>query len=388
MLASLGGLGLNAVFLKFGRNDEYEADQLGAEIMASAGYDPNAMADFFALLRAESARDPGALETFFSSHPPSAEREARIRQQAKTLARKPSRAVGGFETVAAGLQRLPAPSSQRASLLQQSRTADVASRSPVAVRVAAPSARFETFEHRQGYFSIEHPANWKAYASKSGYATSIAPDGGIVETSSGQPALVYGVVVNHYAPFQDSSRRRGRKSASLDDATSDLVAQILRSNPYLSAPKGAAKREKIGGASARSVTLSGRSPITGKGERVVVFTRGLADDHVVYGLLVAPERDYDAALPIFTRMMRTLDVRDRPKHGALGREPQDPPSSGSGDGATIALGHAGHGLRTLRYGRRPLRNRVGRARSGRRAAPGGERARDARQAARALSGRA
>ena len=37
---AVGGLGLNAVFLKFGRDAEYEADLLGAQIMAGAGYNP------------------------------------------------------------------------------------------------------------------------------------------------------------------------------------------------------------------------------------------------------------------------------------------------------------------------------------------------------------
>ena len=82
---AIGGLGLNVVFLKFGRDDEYQADQLGAEIMARAGYDPSAMANFFELLRSEQGRDPGKLEQFFSNHPPSADREARIRDQAASL---------------------------------------------------------------------------------------------------------------------------------------------------------------------------------------------------------------------------------------------------------------------------------------------------------------
>ena len=311
MVSAVGGLGLNAVFLKFSRDDEYEADRLGAQIMASAGYDPSAMADFFGLLRAEGARNPGALETFFSDHPPSAEREARIRAQAKTLARNPPHAVGGFDTVVAELKQRPSSGSQPLPRLQPSRSVDVASAPPAAVQVAAPAAQFETFEHAQGYFSIKHPANWQAYGSKSGYATSLAPAGGVVETAKGQQALVYGVVVNHYAPFD--AARRGKR-ASLKSATDDLVAQILRSNPYLRA-KGAPKSEKIDGVPALSVTLAGRSPVTGEDERVVVVTRRLPDRHVIYGLLVTPERDYGASGPIFARMMRSLDVHDRAKHG-------------------------------------------------------------------------
>ena len=96
---TIGGVGLNAVFLKFSRDDEYEADHVGAEIMAKAGYNPVAMATMFELLRIQQGREPGKLEAFFSSHPSSADREARIRQMSASLGPVQTRVVGGFETV-------------------------------------------------------------------------------------------------------------------------------------------------------------------------------------------------------------------------------------------------------------------------------------------------
>ena len=314
MLGAVGGLGLNAAFLKFGRDAEYEADRVGAEVMAAAGYDPTAMADFFALLRAEGTRNPGALETFFSDHPPSAEREARIRSQATTLARAPSRSVAGFREMVAGLSSRPS-APQAALPLDTARAVAAAPRGPVAIRVAAPSARFKTFEHRAGYFRIDHPANWKAYGSASEYATSLAPAEGIVKTANGRSALVYGVVVNHYAPFEgERIRREGHKRGKLENASLDLVRQIRRSNPHLHAIKGSTKQETSNGVTARSVTLAGRSPVTGQDERVVVSTRGLGDDHILYALLVTPESAYEATLPVFARMMLTLELGTRGKH--------------------------------------------------------------------------
>jgi Zn-dependent protease with chaperone function len=311
MLASVGGLGLNAAFLKFGRDDEHEADQLGAEIMAASGYDPDAMADFFALLRAEGQRDPSALQVFFSDHPPSAERETRIRALAKTLPRGRSREIGGHANVVARLKGIPATSAKALTPQTQARSSLAAAGTPVAVRAVAPSAKFATYAHRSGDFNVVHPANWTVYAARNGYATSIAPAGGIVKTKKGAQAMVYGVVINRYEPFEGEASRRGRrKSIRLASASDDLVKQVLRANPYLSGPDASARKEKIGGRSARSVTLAGRSPVTGDGERVVVFTRSLPDDQVIYGLLVAPEREYAVALPIFERMMRTLEIKD------------------------------------------------------------------------------
>jgi hypothetical protein len=177
------------------------------------------------------------------------------------------------------------------------------------VRVERPSSRFERFEQRNGFFTIEHPDNWRVYASD-GYGVSIAPEGGVVETANGQEALLYGLIVNHYAPFDATDRGRG----SLEDATDDLVRQITRSNPYLRAQDDSPRREQIDGASALSVVLSGRSPVTGQEERVTVFTRSLPDDHVIYALCIVPGREYDSLARTFSQVMRTLRINDEAMH--------------------------------------------------------------------------
>ena len=205
---AIGGLGLNTVFLKFGRDAEYQADQLGAEIMAAAGYNPVAMADFFELLRREQGRDPGKLQRLFSDHPPSADREARIRDQAGSLQLARSSDVGGFDRMRADLRGLsPAPSqvAQRGEEPRSQDSRDNPDSGRYDVRVDEPSSRFQRFEQRNGFFTIEYPENWRAYASESGQAVSLAPDGGVVETRNGQQAMLYGVIVNHYAPFEDGS---------------------------------------------------------------------------------------------------------------------------------------------------------------------------------------
>ena len=329
IVSAIGGLGLNVAFLKFGRDAEYQADQLGAEIMAGAGYDPVAMADFFALLRSEQGRDPGKLERFFSGHPPSADREARIRDQAGSLRRARSQDVGGFDRMRAGLRRL-SPPSQVAKRWEEPRNPDGGNPGSgrYDVRVAQPSPRFARFEQRNGLFTIDHPDNWRAYASNAGYAVSIAPDGGVVDTGNGQQAMLYGVIVNHYAPFegdtdrQQASRQRSyapfedtsRWRGSLEDATDDLVRQLIRSNSYLRAQDGQARREQIDGAASFSVALSGRSPVTGQEERVTVVTRGLSDGHVLYALCIVPGSGYDPMARTFAEMLRTLDVDDHAAH--------------------------------------------------------------------------
>lgn len=332
---AVGGFGLNAVFLKFSRDDELQADATGAEIMARAGYNPVAMADFFGVLRELQGRDPSKLERFFSSHPAPANREARIRQLATSLGTVRNQEVGGFATiqsrvggnaVAAGETEWPTTTS----------TGSVEPTRPVQVTIPPPSTRFLRFEQPNGLFVINYPDNWRTYATTTGYAVSLAPDGGVVEQSNGQPAMVYGVIVNHYAPFEGEFDRREQSlqrnyapfedraapRGTLEDATDDLVRQILRTNPYLSAEVGSARAEQIDGAAAYSVLLSGRSPLTGEEERVTAYTRELTDGHVLYALCIAPARVYDELNRTCARMVRTMMVNDDVAHRSTTRRPR------------------------------------------------------------------
>ena len=326
---AVGGFGLNAAFLKFSRDDETQADATGAEIMARAGYDPVAMADFFAVLREQQGRDPSKLERFFSSHPAPANREARIRQLASTLGPVRTQEVGGFATIQSRAGNTAVASAQTRWPATTS-AGSVEPTQPLQVRVPAPSSRYVTFEQPNGLFTIEHPDNWRAFGSTPGFAVSIAPEGGVADMSDGQPVMVYGVIVNHYAPFDGETERRSqslqrnyapfedRNSArgTLEDATDDLVRQILRTNSYLRAEVGSARAEQIDGAQAYSVILTGRSPTTGEDERVTTYTRGLPDGHVIYALCIAPSRVYDTLDRTCTRMVRTLMINDEAAHRA------------------------------------------------------------------------
>jgi len=324
---AVGGVGLNVAFLKFSRDDEYQADLVGAQIMAKAGYDPLAMATLFELLRSTQTSNPGKVAQFLSDHPSSADREARIRQQAASLGRGNTTVLGGFDATRTRLQRFPAASAQQIVAQSSSAsTADTLSSGAVVSRIEPPSTRFLRFEQPAGFFTIEYPDNWNAYPS--GLAVSLAPEGGVISRSDGRQVMLYGVIVNHYTPFGGAEDRwrgnlqrnympfedRTRPRAALEDATDDLVSTILSSNPYLSAEAGPARAERIDAAPGFVVLLSGVSPVTGEEERVTVHTRGLPDGHVIYALFTAPGRDYAASEQTFARMLRTLLVNDDAAH--------------------------------------------------------------------------
>ncbi|HVT41215.1 MAG TPA: M48 family metallopeptidase [Gemmatimonadaceae bacterium] len=330
---AVGGLGLNTLFLSYSRDMEYQADASGANIMAKAGYDPHAMANFLELLRAKQGSDPSKLQQFFSDHPATADREARIRQLATNLSYTGTQDVGNFASVRTRVAGLATTSSQPVGRLDVPVSAGGTVNRPVAVRVDPPSTRFVRFAHPAGFITIDYPDNWSAYAAPSGFAVSIAPAQGVAQTSDGQQHLIYGMIVNHYAPFATAPGRSGsgyqRKnyvpfednSASntpLQEATNDLVNTIITSNPYLRMVDGSARSERIAGASAMSLQLAGMSPVTGEEEQVTVFTRGLPDGHVMYALAVVPTRNADQLNPTFTRMMQSLVVNDAAAHRTRG----------------------------------------------------------------------
>ena len=306
----VGGLGLNAVFLKYGRDAETQADIVGAQILARAGYDPMDMARFFELLRQQRQKDPGRLEQFFSSHPAPADRAARVQQEARLInAPGTSRESGEFRQVQAELEGLPAGRSTRGIASRESPQTRSRTGRTAQVSVEPPSPRFVRFRHRRGFFEIEHPDNWRAYEAQDGFGVTIVPEGGVVDGGNGSEAVVYGVIVNHYDPFASTTADR----ITLDNAVGDLVEHIREGNPHLRAT-GSPRRETADGQPARSLVLSGRSPVTGTEERVTVFARQMGDGHILYSLFVAPGRDHATLGRTFTQMKDSLRVNDDAAH--------------------------------------------------------------------------
>jgi len=67
--------------LKFSRDDEREADRVGARILRRAGWDAREMIAFMEILGKQQGRDPGSVAVFLSSHPAPAERVVHLRQE-------------------------------------------------------------------------------------------------------------------------------------------------------------------------------------------------------------------------------------------------------------------------------------------------------------------
>ena len=96
--------------LKFSRDDEREADSVGATILRRAGWDAREMVAFMEKLRREQGRDPSSVERFLSSHPAPGERAQRLRSSVRAGGTKDSAA---FRSIKSRLARMPAAARMR-----------------------------------------------------------------------------------------------------------------------------------------------------------------------------------------------------------------------------------------------------------------------------------
>jgi predicted Zn-dependent protease len=87
-LQRFGGLaqqGLGVLFLKFGRDDENEADELGLRYMTREHYDPREMIEVFGVLdRVTSAAGAGRMPEWLSTHPDPGNRQTHIQELIRT----------------------------------------------------------------------------------------------------------------------------------------------------------------------------------------------------------------------------------------------------------------------------------------------------------------
>lgn len=79
--AGAASAGLGLLFLKFGRDDERQADDLGLAYMVDAGFDPRPAPDVFRMLdRASAAQGGGSTPEWLSTHPNPANRAERLEE--------------------------------------------------------------------------------------------------------------------------------------------------------------------------------------------------------------------------------------------------------------------------------------------------------------------
>src|SRR5215469_14129076 len=305
--------GAGSMLMKYSREDEAQADAVGAVIMYKAGYNPVELANFFEILNKQGGGPP----QFLSDHPNPGNRTAAIEKEVRNW---PSRDYRGdsqaFQTARKeavstkqyGAQEISegAKSGRWARENMENGAVPASAKAGVAASAASqtltsvnfdqvkPGGQFSEIEHAG--FSIAYPSNWMTSTGQS--SLTIAPKAG-----ASQNAIAYGVIVN---TAQDAN------ASSLDQVAQDLIQNLQQSNPGLR-QSGEVRRISANGADARTVDLLGDSPIEENGkplpEHNRLVLRSGPGGAYLYVIFIAPERDFEALQPSFQRMLDSLQVQ-------------------------------------------------------------------------------
>lgn len=306
VIAQGSSFGLGAYFLKYGREYERQADVLGAQIMARAGYDPRHMAEMFRTIEQQS-RGSGGPE-WLSSHPNPGNRYEAIQREAAILrieGSAPSQAE--FNSIKSRLLDMPpAYTAEQIARAKASGTPlpgsgrggrDVPARVRN-VRIEPPSSQYQQI--RVGNFlRLRIPANWRQ--SSDNDSVTFAPDGAYYRAQSGQTGFTHGFQVGVIAD-ETHNHQAG---------TDELIESLLRGNPGLKRQSSGYIRETISGRTALSTTLRNVSEVTGGAELVALSTVPLRDGSLLYLIGVAPQEEASTYDPVFRRTKQSIEITDQ-----------------------------------------------------------------------------
>jgi Zn-dependent protease with chaperone function len=315
-------MGAQGLMLKYSRTDEAQADAVGAMILYKAGYNPQALAEFFKILESHGGQPP----QWLSDHPNPGNREQAIEKEARNWppenysgnspvfvkVRQHAMGVKAYtgEEIAQG-----AKSGQWAALNTKngatfkptaanaltagSATPVTASSSNVAavsLQSVLPSERMRNAD--LGPMKIQYPENWQVMVpQRRGQYVTIAPQVGIEGRTVG-----YGVVLNAVGP------PNGQRM-SIDDITRLLVEQMEQNEAMK--PLGDPQLIAVAGVEGRSVDLHSVSPFPdGNGklqrEHDWLVTVPQRDDSVIFLIFVAPQAQFDRFQPTYEAMLKSL----------------------------------------------------------------------------------
>jgi beta-barrel assembly-enhancing protease len=296
---SLGSqFGFGTAFLKYGREYERQADLLGAQIMARAGYDPHDMANMFQTLQAKGGS--GGPE-WMSSHPnPGNRYEAILKESAQLRVTNPVRNTAEFTQLKSRLQRMaPAPTTEQAMKQggrNQRTSRDTGYPAGQVGQVEPPSGQYQTYSGGQ-LFRVAVPSNWRELQGTN--SVTFAPEGGYGD-ARGQSVFTHGLQVG----MESSANTR-----DLRTATTQLMEGLAQSNPSLRQSGGFSKIN-IAGRAGLATVLTNVSDVTRQQERIALYTTQLADGSLFFVVGVAPVNEFTAYRQIFNRSVQSLQLND------------------------------------------------------------------------------
>ena len=287
--------GLGTLLLRYSRDFEKQADLLGAQIMARAGYDPRALAHMFETIEKES-RSGGGGPQWMSSHPNPGNRTVYINKEAEALTIARAADDRDFAPIKTAFASLPTPLTMAELAKRKTEGAGntVQSVGTPGQPVPRPSAEYRSVSGGK-LFQAEVPSNWTSLSTSN--AIRIVPENGFGQLN-GQTVFSHGI---EFGIAQAGTR-------DLREATTTWLKAVAQSNPNLRLA-GDQQTMKISQRSAIGTPLVNPSPLGGQ-ERIGLYTTFLADGTLFYYLTIVPEKDAANFQEAFKRIGESIRLTD------------------------------------------------------------------------------
>jgi beta-barrel assembly-enhancing protease len=283
-------------FMKYSREYEKQADTLGAQIMARAGYDPRDLANMFRTLEQQGGGKGGP--EWMSSHPNPGNRYEAINKEADLLrVTNANNDDRDFNRIRGLLRDMPKGRSAQEVARNSGRTNQPSRTGRTSRPGEAPSRSMENYRGANGNYQIDYPSNWQVFEGQDG-GVSFAPDWAIEGND-----ITRGVMVGSLSP------RRNQGAVTPTTALNNLINELRQSNSYLQEDPRDRYTERLGGRNALATFMFGRNP-AGYEERVWVVTRTSGSD-VIYMVFIAPEQDFQQYKSTFNSMLKSYTVNER-----------------------------------------------------------------------------
>jgi predicted Zn-dependent protease len=293
--AQLGQVFAAGYFLKYSREYETQADVLGAQIMANAGYDPRDLANMFRTIQQQSGGSGGP--EWLSSHPDPGNRYQNINREAQYLRVSPNpiKVTRDFQRVQERLRGMSRARSMEEIQRDHTNGSGAVSNPTAGGRytssVQAPSTRTRIYQSGN-WIRMNVPSNWREF-SYEGFI-QFAPEGGY-----GDSGITHGAMIG----IDRSNAADPRQAAQA------YVNNLLQGNSYLQ-QRGTLTRTTLSGRQGYSAVLAGRSPITGRAELVTVYAAQLRNGDLFYIATVVPEQESSRYNTAFRSMLSSLRLTD------------------------------------------------------------------------------
>ena len=290
------GFGLGTMLLKYSRDFEKQADLLGAQIMARAGYDPRALGRMFETIEKETRSSGGGGPQWMSSHPNPGNRTLYINKEAEALAIASAADDSEFAPIKTVFASLPSPLTMAELAKRKTDPAATATRSIGTPGQPVPPASAEYRSISGGkLFQAEVPSNWTPLSTSN--AIRVVPENGFGQVN-GQTVFSHGI---EFGIAQAGTR-------DLREATVTWLKAVAQNNPDIRLA-GEQQNLRISQRSAIATPLVNPSPLGGQ-ERIGLYTTFLADGTLFYYLTIVPEKEAAAFQETFRRIGGSIRLTD------------------------------------------------------------------------------